>query len=204
MQSVVHQPRTSYKMKKNGLINDKYELIVKEFQTILSLFYLLLVGIGMLFSYSKYAVFRVNIFQYSDILDFLLEPFRDITIFLFTFITVVLIYLLVKLELFTKRKFNKLYNSKFYFGFYKSNPLISMVIFFILYLYVFSGKYGKLCETRILKKSNNIEILLNNGEIKKGKLIGKNNGYIFLLENEKEVNIYPISNSINKIKINKL
>ena len=80
-------------MKENGLINDKYELIAKEFQTVLSVFYLLLMGVGMLFSYEKYSRFGINIFQYSDIFDFLLTPFRDITIFMFSFITIFMVYL---------------------------------------------------------------------------------------------------------------
>ncbi len=188
-------------MKKNGLIDDKYELIVKEFQTVLSVFYLLLVGIGMLFSYSKYSKFGINIFQYSDIFDFLLTPFRDITIFGFSFITIFVVYLVYKLNKLTENKFPKFYNSKFNFGLIKSKPILSSIIMFFLYLFIFSGKYGKMNEKRILTKPNIIEIVLGNGKSIKGNLIGKNNGYIFLLEKENEVNIYPISNSINIIKI---
>jgi uncharacterized membrane protein len=190
------------KIKENGLIDDKHELIIKEFQTILSVFYLLLVGIGMLFSYSKYSQFGINIFQYSDIFDFLLTPFRDITIFLFSFITIFMVYLVYKLNKFTKRKFPKYYNSRFNFGLMKSNPFLSMIMMFILYLFLFSYKYGKLSTERILVKPNITELTLSNGEIKTGNLFGKNNGYVFLLENNNnEVNIYPITNIISIIKI---
>ena len=188
-------------MKKNGLIDDKYELVAKEFQTVLSVFYLLLVGIGMLFSYSKYSKFGINIFQYSDIFDFLLTPFRDVTIFVFSFITISLVYLVFITKKIIRKKFPKYYNSKFSFGLYKSYPILSMFFMFVLYLFIFSGKYGELSKKQILAKPNNIEITLNNEIIKKGNLIGKNNGYIFLLENENEVKIYPISNSIKVIKI---
>lgn len=156
-------------MKKNGLIDDKYELIVKEFQTILSVFYLLLVGIGMLFSYSKYSKFGINIFQYSDIFDFLLAPFRDVTIFIFSFITIFVVFLVYKLNELTKKKFPKYYNSKFNFGLLKSKPILTMIMMFLLYLYIFSGKYGKLSKKRILIEPNIIELTLINGKIKKRK-----------------------------------
>jgi len=188
-------------MKKNELIDDKYELIVKEFQTVLSVFYLLLVGIGMLFSYSKYSKFGINIFQYSDIFDFLLTPFRDITIFVFSFVTVFVVYLVFKLDKLTKNKLPKFHNSKFHIGLMKSKPVVSVVLLFLLYLFIFSGKYGEMNKKRILTNPNIIEIVLANGKNIKGNLIGKNNGYVFLLEKENEVNIYPISNSINIIKL---
>jgi len=92
------------KIKKDGLIDDKYELIVKEFQTFLSVFYLLLVGIGMLFSYEKYSRFGINIFQYSDIFDFLLTPFRDLYIFIFSFASIGIVFLIYTINKLLKFK----------------------------------------------------------------------------------------------------
>jgi len=189
------------KIKKDGLIDDKYELIVKEFQTFLSVFYLLLVGIGMLFSYEKYSRFGINIFQYSDIFDFLLTPFRDLYIFLFSFASIGIVFLLYIMNKLIKNKFPKFYNSKYRLGLIKSYPLFGFIIVFIVYLFSFSIKYGKFAERNILENTKLTEIMLSNGNIKKGNLIGKNNGYIFLLENKSEVNIYPISNSVSLIKI---
>ena len=83
----------------------------------------------------------------------------------------------------------------------KSKPVVSVVLLFLLYLFIFSGKYGEMNKKRILTNPNIIEIVLANGKNIKGNLIGKNNGYVFLLEKENEVNIYPISNSINIIKL---
>ena len=188
------------KIDKNGLIDDKYELVVKEFQTVLSIFYILLVGIGMLFSYMKYTRFGINIFQYSDIFDFLLTPFRDLSIFIFSLISVLLVFLVHKIDKFTRKKFPKYYKSKYRLGLIRSQPILSLTITFILYLFIFSGEYGKYIETRILKNPKSIEVVLNNGKIKNGNLIGKNNGYVFLLENDNEVNIYPITN-LTEIKM---
>ena len=188
-------------MKKNGLIKDKYELIAREFQTVLSAFYLLLVGIGMLFSYEKYMRFGINIFQYSDIFDFLLTPFRDLHIFIFTSFSVGVVFLVYTINRLIKNRFPKYYNSKYRLGLLKSYPFFVFITVFIVYLFFFSTKYGEFTKRQILENPKLTEIVLSGGSIKKGRLIGKNGGYIFLLENASEVNIYPVSNSIDTIKV---
>jgi len=189
-------------MKKNGLIDDKYELIIKEFQTFLSVFYVLLIGVGMLFSYSKYSQFGINIFQYSEIFDFLVTPFRDLTVLGVTVFTILMSYLIYKSDRLIKHKFPKFYSSKFNFGLMKSYPIIAVIISFVLYLYIFSETYGKFNKRHFLEKPNTISIQLLNNEIKSGKLIGKNNGYIFMMIND-EIKVYPINNSVKEITINK-
>jgi len=184
----------------NGLIEDKYELIAKEFQTFLSVFYLLLVGIGMLFSYEKYSRFGINIFQYSDIFDFLLTPFRDLYIFIFSLASIAIVFFVYTINKLIKNKFPKYYNSKYRLGLLKSHPLFWFIMIFIIYLFLFSIKYGKFTERKILENPKFAEIILSSGNIKKGNLIGKNNGYIFMLENNNEIKIYPIS---NVVEINK-
>ncbi len=57
------------------LIKDAYEAILKEIQTIITVLYLLIVGIVMLFNYHKFAEFNMNIFDYADVLDFIIAPF---------------------------------------------------------------------------------------------------------------------------------
>ncbi len=57
---------------KEGLIKDSYELFIKEIQTLLTLAYVIAVGIGMLFNYKKYSEFEINIFEYGDAFDFLM------------------------------------------------------------------------------------------------------------------------------------
>lgn len=56
--------------KEQGLIKDAYELILKEIQSIVTVLYILMVGLGMLFNYQKYSEFGINIFEYADIFDF--------------------------------------------------------------------------------------------------------------------------------------
>ena len=155
----------------------------------------------MLFSYSKYSQFGINIFQYSEIFDFLVTPFRDLIILGVTIFTVLISYLIYKSDRFIKRKYPKFYNSKFNFGLMKSYPIIAVIISFVLYLYIFSETYGKYNKRHFLEKSNSISIQLLNNEIKNGKLIGKNNGYIFMMIND-EIKVYPINNSVKEITIN--
>ena len=50
--------------KNNSELNKgSFEIFIKEYQSFIYLFYLLLVGIGMVFNYYKYAEFGINIFQ---------------------------------------------------------------------------------------------------------------------------------------------
>lgn len=80
---------------KEGLIKDSYELIIKELQSIVTIFYLFLVGMGMLFKHQKFSEFGINVFQYADIFDFLIAPFQDYVIILFTMASLTFIYLLL-------------------------------------------------------------------------------------------------------------
>ncbi len=68
---------------KEGIIKDKYEIVIKELQTIISILYIFAVGIGMLFNFQKFSEFGINIFEFADIFDFLIAPFSDFKILLF-------------------------------------------------------------------------------------------------------------------------
>lgn len=52
----------------------------------MTVLYLLMVGLGMLFNYQKYSEFGINIFEYADIFDFLIAPFEDVRIVYFSVI----------------------------------------------------------------------------------------------------------------------
>lgn len=188
-------------MKKDGLIDDRFELIIKEFQSSISVFYLLLVGIGMLFSYSKYKQFGINIFQYSEVFDFLITPFRDLTVLGVTVFTSFLVLSVYVGDRFIKRKFPKFYSSKLNFGLMKSNPIIAIIISMVIYLFIFSETYGKYNKRHFTKNSKTVSIELITGETKSGKLIGKNNGYFFLMVNE-NVKIIPIGTAVKELTIN--
>jgi len=188
---------------KEGLIKDTYELIIKEVQTVITASYIIAVGIGMLFNYQKYSEFEINIFNYSDVFDFLIAPFSDFYILLFATASILCVSLLIKLDILWKNKWPKFY-SKVNFGldkksWYKTYRIILFIISFILYLYISADYYGRYTKDKIINK-NDISIKLADNEIKSGKLIGKTKDVIFLL---KETNVYaiPISSLVKEIKI---
>ena len=188
---------------KEGLIKDAYELILKEIQTIITLLYLLAVGIGMLFNHQKYSEFDINIFAYSDVFDFLIAPFSDFNISLFALASSTVMFLLLRIDIFWKKKSPKSYSAVI-FGldrknWYNSFRNIGFAIGFILYLYVSADFYGKYTKNEIENREP-ITIRFEDNEVKSGKLIGKTKDILFLLKND-SVEAIPISSVVKEIKI---
>lgn len=188
---------------KEGIIKDAYELVIKEIQTIISVSYIAAVGIGMLFNYQKFIQFRINIFDYADVFDFLISPFSDIKILSFTVISIILALLIVYLDVLWKKKFPKAY-SRFNFrwdekSWFTAMRLLSTGILIILYLIIASRQYGKISKEEVLNQSLT-KIRFSDNEIKKGKMIGKTNDVIFLLSGEK-VEVIPITSLVKEIHI---
>jgi len=188
---------------KQGIIKDTYEVVIKEIQTLITISYILAVGIGLLFNYQKFSEFGINIFDYADVFDFLIAPFSDFKIVLFTLVSLAITYSLIRLDLFWKRKFPKLY-SKLSFvkgkkSWYNSYNYFSFAIVFIYYLYISADIYGNISKEQILNQSS-IEIRFSDNEIKKGKMIGKTKDVIFLLIGEK-VEAIPITSLVKEIEI---
>ena len=143
----------------------------------------------MLFNYQKFDEFGINIFDYADVFDFLIAPFSDFKILIFTSIFFTLIYAFFKLEILFKRKFSKLY-SKLSFRSKKVKSNFSKYFVFIYYLYISADIYGNISKNQILDQSS-IKIRFSDNEIKKEKMIGKRKNVIFLLNGEK-VEAIPI------------
>ncbi len=89
---------------KEGLIKDAYETILKEIQTVITILYILMVGIGMLFNYKKYSRFEINIFDYADVFDFLVTPFQDTRIIIASIFTLFFPIGIFWLGIYVKRK----------------------------------------------------------------------------------------------------
>jgi len=121
---------------KEGLIKDTTEVVIKEIQTVITISYILAVGIGMLFNFQKFSEFGINIFDYADVFDFLIAPFSDFKILLFTIISLTLTYFIFRGDLLWKRKFPKSY-SKHSFGWDKKNGII-LIDISLLQFYLFS------------------------------------------------------------------
>ncbi len=188
-----------------GLIKDKYESIFRELQGIISVFYIFAVAIGMLFTYQKYSEFGINIFDYADIFEFLVAPFSEVTIFLFTIGSCILVYGLYRFDLLIEEKYTKVYtklvfslNKKSYYNLYR---YLSFLFLFIYYLYSLAGHYGKIAAEKT-KSQTPIALRFMDNETKKGILIGKTKEVIFLLENKKVIAI-PFNALVKEFEIKK-
>lgn len=188
---------------KEGIIRDAYEKIIHELQTLITIGYIGAVGIGMLFNYHKYEEFGINIFDYADVFDFLIAPFSDLYILLFTIASLFVVYLFFRFDTWQKRKFPNTY-SKMNLGMDKKSWWDPLRIFmflsvFIVYLYLAADFYGEFSSNKI-KKRPSIQLRFSDNEIKKGILIGKTREILFLLNNEK-VDAVPISSLVKEFEI---
>ena len=195
---------TTTNMKKNeGILKTSFELIIKEFQSLITVFYLLLVGVGMIFNYYKYSEFGINIFQYADAFDFLIAPFQDIFIIVFSLLSIMIPYLGLRYDSYLMKNKPKTY-SKFMFGLEKKSGFhairkIFFYVLFVLYLIVAGSKYGNFFKNRIQDQPT-LSVVMQQGAVERGKLIGKTKDILFLLGGEK-VTAIPINSSVMHIEI---
>ena len=190
---------------KEGIIKDTYELLIKELQTVTTIFYILTVGIGMLFNYKKFAEFGINIFEYADVFDFLIAPFSDYKIIVFAVLSMVVPYLLYFVDKYYKEnrpeayeKMNAGLGQKIW---YQKMMKFSYYFLIIFYVFVSAKIYGKVSKNQIVKQSP-IEIRFSDNEIKKGIMIGKTKDVVFLLIGDK-VEAIPITSLVKEIQIMK-
>ncbi len=185
--------------------NNKYESLLKETQSIISIFYILAVAIGMLFNYQKYSEFGINIFDYADIFEFLITPFSDIIIFLFTIGSSLFVYLFFRFDTWLMKKHPNFYsraafgwNKKTWYNTYRN---IIFLILFFSFLHSTATLYGKII-ARKTKKQTPISLRFLDNEIKKGIIIGKTKEVIFLLENKK-VKVIPFMALVKEFEVKK-
>ncbi|SEQ82477.1 hypothetical protein [Neolewinella agarilytica] len=187
-----------------GLIKDRFELLLGELQTIIYVFYGLLVGLGMLYNYFRYREFGINIFEYAGVLDFLIAPFSDLRILLMAASVSLFCYLMYRLDVWMSHKFPRFYNL-LAFGQakrkgYKSFRNISLIITLIWCIGVFALAYGKTSE-RGIRNSSPITLIYNDGSQDSGRMIGKTSEVYFLLKADDSVEVIPLSGDLRKVKL---
>ena len=190
-------------MQKEPFLQQTYRVIRKEIQAIITVSYLLAVGIGMLFNAHKYSEFGINIFDYADIFFFLIAPFTDLKILLFTLTSVFLTYFVFRLDKFWKQKFPKSYSigslgmdKKTWFKYIR---MMALIILFPLYMKTAAQVYGSVSKKHILKQPR-ISLRYVDDEIVKGKFIGKTTEVIFLYDDSKVIAI-PMTAIVKEIEI---
>ena len=184
-------------------IRETYGFILKDLQSIITISYLIIVGVGMLFNFKKYAAFDINIFDYSDVFDFLIAPFSDFKILLFSALTILLVFIIFKLDAIWRRKHPKTYSKivfgwdkKSWFGLYR---YVSFIVLFIIYLYFSAGYYGEVTAEQI-KKQSPITLKYADNQTIKGVWIGKTKDFIFLSKNKKVLAI-PIQSFVKEYEV---
>ena len=190
-----------------GIINDKFEIIIKEFQGVLSFGYAMLIILGMLFEGIYYSQFGINIFQYSGILDFLLVPFRRPTVLIILLGLSLFWYLyFIKLYTFLNRRFPQFQKKVFNQDSGEHSRIKSrmnwLVIFFIITTIAWGYVTSKKAKEHLFKEKSNVSVyydLKGNDAMIKGKMIGKNDLNIFLLDDGNRVQVLPITTGILKI-----
>lgn len=188
---------------KSDLLKELFSKAVKEIQSLVTISYLLAVGIGMLFNFYKYKQFGINIFDYAGIFDFLIAPFADYKILLFTVVTIIATYLLYRFDIYWQRKAPESYkrysfNMDRFESYRKIKGSFSLIIF-IFYLFIAANTYGKLTK-RLIEEEATVSLRFTDNEEEVGKLIGKTNDVIFL-STDKGVKIIPITSNVKEIRL---
>ena len=172
-------------------------------QWIITISYLLIVAVGMLFTHKKYSKFGIDIFEYADVFDFLIAPFSDIRIVWFSILTLIIIWLILRIDVYWKAKSPKLY-SKLFFGIDKKSwfrgfRVLSFLALLIFYLNVSATIYGQIFK-RDLETKRPISVQFFDDSTINGVLIGKTKEVLFLLQNE-TINVIPIASTVKKYNI---
>lgn len=182
-------------------------MIFRELQNVLTFGYLCLVIIGMLFESIYYLMFDINIFEYSDILDFLLAPFRRPITIVFLAISILTAVITFTFDRFLQRKTPKLYQVM-YFGMAPKTEkgrqrfrTISVISLFIMLNLAYALTIGS--EQKQFLKTNpqpNVRVnYFGEQEPTPGYKIGMNSNYLFVYTDKEEIEIIPIDSNIKSI-----
>ena len=179
-----------------------------DLQSYITLGYLCIVIVGMMFDFNYYNKFSINIFEYSDILDFLLAPVKNSLLIIFAAATVVVVLIFFKLDKIWMEKRPKSYK-RFNFGMstnWNQRYRPFMVGFSLLaYMWLASSYYGDMTYDRFSESPKRIELTFDSGgKTISGNLIGKNSDYVFLMAADSTVKAIPVSSDVQEIVIGKL
>ena len=189
-------------LKKEGLIKDGYELILKEIQLIITITYLVMIGIGMLFNFQKFRLYGINIFEYGDVFDFLIAPFQDRFIILTSAFAVLFPMFFLVLDLLWARKHPKSY-AYMSFGWsrkpwYNTFRTISFFSLFLYCLWEVSLGYGRATYRNLELKRQVSVVFTDHSEIK-GYPIGKLQEWIFIMDDDHAIHAIPTSTNVRCI-----
>lgn len=194
---------------REGKQTNKQSELIQSSQGWFALGYVLLVILGMLTDTIYYQQFGINIFEYSEVFDFLIAPFkRQETLTLFT-IAILVTLAAYFLDSYAEKRFPKFYskinfnlNTKPWFVWYRLGSFILLfTVLLLLYLLMSSEKrYDDLVEMR-QKPDIAITFSSEQKSLLKGRKIGANSKYIFLMDKAKKVHIIPLGGQLESVEI---
>lgn len=176
-------------------------------QAYITLAYLTTVAVGMMFDYKYYSNFSINIFEYADVLDFLLAPVKNIQLTVFAFGSFAAVWIFFWLDKLWQSRWPNTYK-RFNFGFSvetlnKHRPFI-FVFSMVAYLALSSTFYGERMFEEYRESPEEIEIVYeSNQRVIKGSLIGKNSDYVFLEDKDGVIKAIPVSSDVQEIIIHR-
>lgn len=155
----------------------------------------------MLFSYQKYSEFGINVYDYAGVFEFLVAPFADYLIIIFTLIIFLVVYLLYRLDILWRTKHSSSYNMMTFRWdrIWKELRQVSYSLLVILYLYVAADNYGELKRDKIIQQSE-ITVKYQDNTLTRGKFIGITGNFMFLLQ-EGEVKAIPVTALVKEFDI---
>lgn len=178
--------------------------------------YLMLMFIGMCFSFCYYAHFKINIFRFSEISDFLLIPFADPFTIIFTLASLGLVLGLAYVIEYWKWKsfesFSK-WERILSFGLVKRSVEAhslrkkdtSYAIAILLYVLTAALRYGTHKADQVINNTTFIEYSVNIAGDLPAKdsllFVGENSSYYFLYHKSEKTSIVLPKDKVNYVKI---
>ena len=185
----------------------------KSIQELFSIGYVFLILCGMLIEYAKYFPYNLNVFQYSDFLDFLIVPFKNTAL-----VPALVIFPLVILWITKKTKFFEKAEQKEREKAIKAGKpipppsttnktlgdilfLLAMSLSVVLGFSSVSLTDGPETKAEVQEGKTTHLIEFTNGASKEVLMLGKNTNHIFYFEDkDPEIVVSTIQGNITKIK----
>ncbi|MCB0644159.1 MAG: hypothetical protein KDC44_21090 [Phaeodactylibacter sp.] len=177
----------------------------RAFQSWFGFGYLVLILIGMLFEAMYYRAFGLNIFQYAEVLDFLLAPFRRPISLVMLGIALLAMAMGYWFDRLTERRLPRLHRI-FTLGmsrrkWFRQYRVASMLVLFLVLTCFYAWLIGAEARQDILASKNiDLVIVFQDKSSIEGKLIGKNGSYIFLSDTAKAIHVVPLDGYVKLLR----
>jgi hypothetical protein len=146
---------------KTNLVESIQRHFGKDISLMLTFGYLFLIMIGMIFNAVFYAINHLNIFKYAEISDFLLAPFRDFYILIFTALSIAIILGFYQLDEYLELHYPK-FHHKLMMGrdkskyqlFYETKGVLLLIG---MYIILAAWNYGMYRSVRLDRRQISLE-----------------------------------------------